>query len=310
MSPPDPLVFLQTLLTKEFGTHPHPPSEADHAKARAPLVITLSRDHGSLGEEIAQRLSQCLGIVVYDQEILNRVAKRAKTDKFHFKGHDEQTSAALTSFLHSLVSGKSGTLQDYRRHLGEVVAEIARTDGIIIGRGAHLILGARKALRIRVVGSRLICAQRIASTCHIPVPEAEQQVVEINKKVCVRPSHLAALRRPKDACVRVTSSRTHGQFGNRVAKQADTAAACAGIQGAGCAGMPAAGRVYRGRRIGQWAEREHGSQVGDRSRGKTVPGADVRPGRARAHRRHANAERATVLPAVGVSRTCGADARR
>lgn len=96
----------------------------------------MSRDHGSLGEEIAQRLSQCLGIVVYDQEILNRVAKRAKTDKFHFKGHDEQTSAALTSFLHSLVSGKSGTLQDYRRHLGEVVAEIARTDGIIIGRGA------------------------------------------------------------------------------------------------------------------------------------------------------------------------------
>jgi hypothetical protein len=182
MSPPDPLVFLQTLLTKEFGTHPHPPSEADHAKARAPLVITLSRDHGSLGEEVAQRLSQCLGIVVYDQEILNRVAKRAKTDKFHFKGHDEQTSAALTSFLHSLVSGKSGTLQDYRRHLGEVVAEIARTDGIIIGRGAHLILGARKALRIRVVGSRLICAQRIASTCQIPVPEAEQQVVEINKK--------------------------------------------------------------------------------------------------------------------------------
>lgn len=178
----DPLVFLQTLLTKDFGAHPHPPSEAGRAKARAPLVITLSRDYGSLGEEIAQRLSQCLGIVVYDQEILNRVAKRAKTDKFFFKGHDEQTSAALTSFLHNLVSGKSGTLQDYRRHLAEVVADIARTDGIIIGRGAHLILGARRALRIRVVGSRQICAQRIASACHIPVPEAEQRVVEINKK--------------------------------------------------------------------------------------------------------------------------------
>lgn len=182
MPTPDPLVFLQTLLTKDFGAHPQPPDQAGRAKARAPLVITLSRDHGALGEQIAERLSECLGIAVYDQEILNRVAQRAKTDQFFFRGHDEQTSAALTSFLHNLVSGKSGTLQDYRRHLAEVVADIARTDGIIIGRGAHLILGARRALRIRVVGSRPICAQRIASACHIPVSEAEKKVAEINKK--------------------------------------------------------------------------------------------------------------------------------
>ena len=182
MPTPDPLVFLQALLTKDFGAHTQPPDQAGRAKARAPLVITLSRDHGALGEQIAERLSECLGIAVYDQEILNRVAQRAKTDQFFFRGHDEQTSAALTSFLHNLVSGKSGTLQDYRRHLAEVVADIARTDGIIIGRGAHLILGARRALRIRVVGSRPICAQRIASACHIPVSEAEKKVAEINKK--------------------------------------------------------------------------------------------------------------------------------
>ncbi len=178
----DPLVFLQTLLTKDFGTHPHPSADGHGAKSRASLVITLSRDYGSLGEEIARRLSQCLGIAIHDQEILNRIAKRAKTDQFHFKGHDEQTSAALTSFLYGLVSGTSGTLQDYRRHLGEVVAEIARTDAIIIGRGAHLILGATKALRIRVVGSRPICAQRIASEFHLPLAQAEQKVVEINNK--------------------------------------------------------------------------------------------------------------------------------
>jgi hypothetical protein len=178
----DPLVFLQTLLTKEFETHPHPQNKEGGAKARQPLVITLSRDYGSLGEEIAQRLSQCLGIMVYDQEILTRVSKRAKTDKFYFKGHDEQTSAALSSFLYSLVSGSSGTLQDYRRHLGEVVADIARTDGILIGRGAHLILGAKRAFRIRVVGSRLICSQRIANEFKIPLAEAEQKVIEVNGK--------------------------------------------------------------------------------------------------------------------------------
>lgn len=178
----DPLVFLQALLAKDFASQPHPQTQEDRAGARAPLVITLSRDYGSLGEEVAQRLAQCLEIEVFDQEILNRVSKRAKTDKFHFQGHDEQTSAALTSFLYGLISGTSGTLQDYRRHLGEVVADIARTNGIIIGRGAHLILGAGKAFRIRVVGSRLVCAQRIANEFKLPLAQAEQKVMSVNNQ--------------------------------------------------------------------------------------------------------------------------------
>lgn len=82
-------------------------------------------------------------------------------------------------------------------------------------------------------------------------------------KVSVRQSHLEPERDTKDARVRVTSLRTHEHFGNRVAKQADTAAACAGVQGKSGAGMPSAWRVDCGRRAGQRPEREHGSQVGD-----------------------------------------------
>jgi hypothetical protein len=81
--------------------------------------------------------------------------------------------------------------------------------------------------------------------------------------VSVRQSHLEPERDTKDARVRVTSLRTHEHFGNRVAKQADTAAACAGVQGKSGAGMPSAWRVDCGRRAGQRPEREHGSQVGD-----------------------------------------------
>ena len=81
--------------------------------------------------------------------------------------------------------------------------------------------------------------------------------------VSVRQSHLEPERDTKDARVRVTSLRTHEHFGNRVAKQADTAAACAGVQGKSGAGMPSARRVDCGRRAGQRPEREHGSQVGD-----------------------------------------------
>jgi len=160
----DPLNYLQTLLAREYGSEQylHLRSREGHKEKREPLIITVSRDYGALGEAIAEQLSSYLGIPVYDQEILEKVAKRAKTDKFYFKAHDEQSSAGLTTFLYSLVSGASATLQDYRRHLFEVVAEAAHKDCIIIGRGAHLILADRKIFRVRVVGSKLICAQRIA----------------------------------------------------------------------------------------------------------------------------------------------------
>ena len=176
----DPLTYLKNVLAKDFEdqTHMHrKPDEGQHS-----IVITLSRDYGALWEEIAHKLSQSLNIPVYDQEILDLVAKRAKADKFHFQAFEEQSSAGLSAFIYSLVSGNPATLQDYRHHLNAVVAEIARSNSIIVGRGAHLILSGRMVFRVRVVGSQVICAQRIARELKIPVLDAEHKVYEINNK--------------------------------------------------------------------------------------------------------------------------------
>ncbi|MDD5035107.1 MAG: cytidylate kinase-like family protein [Methylococcaceae bacterium] len=175
----DPLSYLQALLARDFECHRQHPHLQE---IRAPLVITISRDYGAQGETIARRLSECLGIPVYDREILDRVAQRAKADKFHFQAHDEQVSAGFSTFLYSLVSGTSATLADYRRHLYEVVTDIARQDCILIGRGAHLILTGKKIFRVRVVASKLVCASRIAEEFNIPLLEAEQKVYEVNNK--------------------------------------------------------------------------------------------------------------------------------
>jgi len=178
--PTDPLTYLQKLLSKDYVA-------AEYAKSkgkseRQPLLITLSRDYGAEGEVIARELAKCLGIPVYDQEILDMVAQRGKTDKFFFQPHDEKADAGLTSFLYSLVSGSTATVQSYRRHLYEVVLDIARKDCLIIGRGAHLILSGKKVFRVRIVGSEPICAKRIAEELNIPLAEAEQKVFEVNDK--------------------------------------------------------------------------------------------------------------------------------
>jgi len=177
----DPLTYIKSALAREYEAQiyrqqkPKPAPEA--------MVITLSRDYGALGEDIAGRLGQALGIPVYDRkEILEAMAKRAKTDTYFFQTFDEQSSGGLHGFLYSLVSGSSATLQDYRRYLGDALLDLARHSCILIGRGAHLALADRKVFRIRIVGSRDVCAGRLALDLNIPPQEAAKKVDEANQK--------------------------------------------------------------------------------------------------------------------------------
>jgi len=175
----DPLTYIKTVLAKEFAARPQSPTKSEPPS----LVITLSRDYGAEGESVAQGLALALKLPVYDQEILDRVAASAKTDKFRFEAHDEQSSAGLSAFVYGLVSGNPATLRDYRRHLCEAVLDIARQDCIIVGRGAHLILaGRRQVFRVRVVGSQAVCARRAALEFNLPPAEAERKVAEVNAK--------------------------------------------------------------------------------------------------------------------------------
>ena len=63
-------------------------------------IITIGRQFGSGGMQIAKNLGQELGIKVYDKELLDRAAKDSGLCEEIFESHDEKPT---TSFLYSLV---------------------------------------------------------------------------------------------------------------------------------------------------------------------------------------------------------------
>jgi hypothetical protein len=178
MTAQDPYDFIKALIAKDF--------EADHHAApsqpQEPLIITLSRDYGARGEAIAEKLADCLRIPLYDHEILERVAAKAKVDAFKLEEQDETVSAGISTFLYSLLTGTAGEMQTYRRHLYGTVLELAQQDCLLVGRGAHLILSGRKIFRLRIVGSKLVCAKRVAADTGQSLLEAERKVYEANTK--------------------------------------------------------------------------------------------------------------------------------
>lgn len=146
-------------------------------------VVTLSRDYGSGGREIAQLLAKHLSVPVYDKELMDAVVEQSGTNPHLMAQLDEKTRGFWDSWIISMLSGENVLDDNYRRHLVKVVLGIFNTGngGIIIGRGAHFVLAQQKAFRVRIIASLETCTERIAHKRQISLEEARKEVDRVNE---------------------------------------------------------------------------------------------------------------------------------
>lgn len=145
-------------------------------------VITLSRDFGSGGDVIASKLSQALDLPLYDEQVLREVATRLKDDPAIVRMLDEGFGRARDMWLYRLLSGKDIGPDSYRDTLVKVVISLSRLGGIILGRGAHVILTEECALRVRITGTPEICARRMAAAGHGKEEDLLAKARETNRR--------------------------------------------------------------------------------------------------------------------------------
>lgn len=147
---------------------------------RAP-VITISRTMGSGGNEIGQLVAQELGLPCYCHEVLDNVAKEAKVHESLMNQLHERLTKASDAWLYSAVFGKNVTKDDYLHRLVTTVRGLYQSGGVIMGRGANVILAGRDVLRVRVTGSVKACAKRLAMQEGLELDDARKKVRASNK---------------------------------------------------------------------------------------------------------------------------------
>jgi hypothetical protein len=145
-------------------------------------TVTVSRDAESGGEEIAQELAERLKIHCFDRDLLEAIVHQAHVSRELLEELDERVSGMLDDTVRTLMSGRSFGSDSYRSSLERVVLSISAHGGVIVGRGANFVLGARRAFRIRVVGSLDSCAQRLEKRESVPFLDAKQRVQAINEE--------------------------------------------------------------------------------------------------------------------------------
>ncbi|MFC1783161.1 AAA family ATPase [Planctomycetota bacterium] len=136
--------------------------------------ITLSRELGSGGEQIAQILSDQLDWHIYDKEILDYMAEDMHVHKSVLESVDEKTIGWIEDWLGPVFTDKSVGQLSYYHHLAKVLLVISQHGrAIIIGRAAGLLLPRENGLSVRVMAPPELRCKRYASENELNAAEAK-----------------------------------------------------------------------------------------------------------------------------------------
>ena len=163
-------------------------------------IITISREPGSGGSEIARRLAKALNMDLIGGQIIQHVADSAKMSRKVIESLDEKEVTFRDTLLMSLFGESRPWPADYLKHLTRVIGTIgAFGNVIIVGRGANFILPQEKTFKVRIIAPLELRIKYFMDDSGYTRAEAEQYVVkrENNGKAFIRKYYSVDVADPK-----------------------------------------------------------------------------------------------------------------
>ena len=174
-------------------------------------VLTVSREYGSRGEEITQKVASELGYSYFDKDILAGVARIANTTEDEIRQYDEKDEHGLHTFLKKLFVARPLVVAEFPYYypptipldlsiepveneprldpesvtafFHQVVEELWRRDNVVIvGRGSQKILASRpRTLHVRFVATIQDRCKQIMAADSLTHVEAAKKILAIDK---------------------------------------------------------------------------------------------------------------------------------
>jgi cytidylate kinase len=143
----------------------------------SPYTITISRETGAGGSEIARRLAEELKMDLIGGQIIKRVAENAKMSTNVVETLDEKAVSRVDSMINSLFVSKHLSPDSYLRHLTWVLGTIGEHgNAIVVGRGANFVLPKERTFRIRFVAPKEFRVQHFMKSRGMTKDEAAKYV--------------------------------------------------------------------------------------------------------------------------------------
>jgi cytidylate kinase len=146
------------------------------------FTIALAREAGASGTLVASEVAKRLNWPVYDQLLLEKIAREMGLRTQLLESVDERRKSWLLEVVEGFASAGVSELA-YVRHLSETIVSLAaHGDCVIVGRGAAHILPKETTLRVRLVGSLDDRTDAIARRLTLTKQQAAKWVADTDRQ--------------------------------------------------------------------------------------------------------------------------------
>lgn len=155
------------------------------------LTVTISRQFGSGGWTLGERLCQKFGYRLVNESAIDEMARREKVSPNWLSAIEKEAGSSFLSMISNMVSsgifyrtpcapGEDMERRKYVDFLTRVMTPLANQGGfVIVGRGAQFILkGHPKVIHVMLVGDFQKRVRFVADRFGFPLAEAEEIVRE------------------------------------------------------------------------------------------------------------------------------------
>ena len=155
-------------------------------------IITIGREFGSGGRELAHHLAEELGFAYYDKEIVEEIAKRtnlAQNYVQHIVEHKSSVFFPITTGRTLHTAGSDYMMRQYTEVYTEqanVLREMAeKSDCIIVGRCADYILKELNPMRVFVYADMNAkiqrCREKASEHEHLTDKQMKKMILKVDK---------------------------------------------------------------------------------------------------------------------------------
>lgn len=146
------------------------------------IIVHISRDHGSKGSVIAEKLAEVLNCKVYDDSIIDDIAREHDLDPEVLKNYDEKPRRSI---LYRLSQGGGSDLPEkMMEYMFEFFQKIAATEdrAVIVGRCAGEALeNVDYNVNVFVTAKTAFRIQNVMDAFDLSFDEARLRIDEVDK---------------------------------------------------------------------------------------------------------------------------------
>jgi cytidylate kinase len=139
--------------------------------------VTVSREKGAGGNAVAKLVGRRLGWQVFDNEIVDEIAKKAHIRRQLIESLDERDQATIQDIIGQLLNPEEIGTSGYLVYLKQVVLTLGHQGNVVIvGHAARFILPAQFGLSVRMVAPIEVRTRRIADKARLSLDAARVEV--------------------------------------------------------------------------------------------------------------------------------------